>query len=260
MPGDLFSDGGHRYTSSCASERGPVTCWLSCCARCCCLCCVAWMYALSTCWWRARRRPWCHSTCAIKVRMVWRLSGSCCRWSLPAKSSQLSACCHWSRAQSRSCTARLSQKTTWCQRARSRSWMAQVECWSACVSQYRPPKAVLVAISAEGVSTSWPKAAQACLTTGFLHPLPQERGLPFERFSRLGPRDKRRYEFQPAQGNRFILHILVSADAQAAGGMCKAVPGLHLGDTVLVCVGTLVIGQADESTLLPHADHGRNGL
>src|SRR5260370_1304956 len=165
MPGDLFSDGGHRYTSSCASERGPVTCWLSCCARCCCLCCVAWMYALSTCWWRARRRPWCHSTCAIKVRMVWRLSGSCCRWSLPAKSSQLSACCHWSRAQSRSCTARLSQKTTWCQRARSRSWMAQVECWSACVSQYRPPKAVLVAISAEGVSTSWPKAAQACLTS-----------------------------------------------------------------------------------------------
>src|SRR5260370_14791707 len=97
--------------------------------------------------------------------MVWRLSGSCCRWSLPAKSSQLSACCHWSRAQSRSCTARLSQKTTWCQRARSRSWMAQVECWSACVSQYRPPKAVLVAISAEGVSTSWPKAAQACLTS-----------------------------------------------------------------------------------------------
>src|SRR5258708_5413516 len=31
MPGDLFSDSGHRYTSSSrASERGPVTGWLPC--------------------------------------------------------------------------------------------------------------------------------------------------------------------------------------------------------------------------------------
>src|SRR5258707_6691343 len=135
MPGDLFSDGGHRYTTSCASERGSVTCWLSCCARCCCLCCLASMYSLSTCWCKARRRPWCHCTCAIKARIVSRLSGSCCRWSLPAMSSQLSTCCHRSRAQSRSWTALLSQKTTWCQRPRSRSWAAQVECWSAWVSQ-----------------------------------------------------------------------------------------------------------------------------
>src|SRR5258708_3941577 len=136
MPGDLFSESGHHYTSSsCSSMRGSILCSLPCCAHCCCLCCLASMYSLSTCWWRARRRPWCHCTCAIKVRIVFRLSGSCCRWSLPARSSQLSTCCHWSSAQSRSWTARLSQKTVLCQRARSRSWTAQVECWSAWVSQ-----------------------------------------------------------------------------------------------------------------------------
>src|SRR5258708_7730418 len=164
MPGDLFSDGGHRYTSSCSSERETGMCWLPCWSHC-CLCCLASMYSLSTCWWRVRRRPWCHCTCAIKVRMVRRLSGSCCRWSLPARSSQLSTCCHRSSAQSRSWTARLSQKTTWCQRTRTRSWGAQVECCSAWVSQYRPPKAVLLAMSAEVVSASWLKAAHCCLTS-----------------------------------------------------------------------------------------------
>src|SRR5260370_34404160 len=122
---NVFFAGGHSYASSCScsSERE-----LSCCAHCCCLCRLASMYSLSTCWCKTRRRPWCHCTCAIKVRMVWRLSGSCCRWSLPARSSQLSTCCHWSSAQSRSCTARLSQKTTWCQRPRPRSSVAHVEC------------------------------------------------------------------------------------------------------------------------------------
>src|SRR5260221_4391862 len=166
MPGDLFSDGGHRYTSSSCSEvGGSILSSLPCCAHCCCLCCLASMYSLSTCWCRARRRPWCHCTCAIKVRIVSRLSGSCCRWSVPARSSILCTCCHRSSAQSRSCTARLSQKTVLCQRSRSRSWAAQVQCWSAYASQQRPPKAVLVAMRAEVVSASLPKAAHACLTS-----------------------------------------------------------------------------------------------
>src|SRR5258708_35029572 len=128
---NVFFDGRHRYTSSCSWGGRSGLCWLSCCSHCCCLCCRASMYSLSTCWCRARRLPWCHCTCAIKVRMVSRLSGSSCRSSLPARFSQLSTCCHWSSAQSRSWMARLSQKTVWCQRARSRSWAAQVECWSA---------------------------------------------------------------------------------------------------------------------------------
>src|SRR6266446_3004136 len=53
----VFVYGSHRYlSSSCASERGPVTCSLPCCVHCCCLCCLAVLYSLSTCWWRARRR------------------------------------------------------------------------------------------------------------------------------------------------------------------------------------------------------------
>src|SRR5258708_1388051 len=87
MQSDLFSESGHRYTSSSgSSERGPVLCSLSCCSHS-CLCCRASMYSLSSCWSRARRRPCCHCTCAIQVRILFRLSASRCRWSLPARSS-----------------------------------------------------------------------------------------------------------------------------------------------------------------------------
>src|SRR5260370_9340417 len=76
MPSDLFFESGHRYTSSsCASERGPVTCWLSCCAHPSGLCCLASMYSRTPCCSKARRRPSSHWPSASKHRIIWRLTG-----------------------------------------------------------------------------------------------------------------------------------------------------------------------------------------